>query len=65
MSQQTAASWQDLMAFAFGILKLSPDIFWSMTPREFNAAAMPYLTPFNQTGRTTLTALMQAFPDQN
>ena len=64
MNPQTPASWQDLMAFAFGILKLSPESFWAMTPREFDAAAKPYLTPANQTGRSTLTALMQAFPDE-
>ena len=64
MSGQKPASWQELMAFAFGILKLTPDIFWAMTPREFDAAAAPYLPSNSSTKRGTLTALMQAFPDQ-
>jgi uncharacterized phage protein (TIGR02216 family) len=64
MNPQTPASWQELMAFAFGVLKLTPDIFWAMTPREFDAAATPYLPVDTGTKRGALAALMQAFPDQ-
>jgi uncharacterized phage protein (TIGR02216 family) len=32
-------NWPDLMAFGFGILRLSPQAFWSLTPREIAAAA--------------------------
>ena len=31
--------WDNVMAAAFGLLRLSPDAFWSMTPREFERAA--------------------------
>lgn len=30
------------MAFGFGVLRLSPAAFWSMTPRELAAAANSY-----------------------
>ena len=30
--------WQDVMAFGFGHLRLSPNSFWSMTPTELGAA---------------------------
>jgi uncharacterized phage protein (TIGR02216 family) len=63
MNSQKPASWQELMAFAFGVLKLTPDIFWAMTPREFDAAATPYLPADIGIKRGTLAALMQAFPD--
>ncbi len=63
MNPQKPASWQELMGFAFGVLKLSPDIFWAMTPREFDAAAKPYLPADNTTPRGALIDLMQAFPD--
>jgi uncharacterized phage protein (TIGR02216 family) len=61
MNPQTPASWQELMAFAFGVLKLTPDIFWAMTPREFDAAAQPYLPADTSTKRGALASLM--FPD--
>ena len=63
MNPQKPASWQELMAFAFGVLKLTPDVFWAMTPREFDAAAAPYLSKGQSTGRGTLAALMEKFPD--
>jgi uncharacterized phage protein (TIGR02216 family) len=64
MNAQKPASWQELMAFAFGVLKLTPDVFWAMTPREFNAAAKPFLKTDSTVQRGTLAVLMQAFPDQ-
>ena len=55
------------MAAGFGLLRLSPDAFWSMTPREF-AAAMTGLTGRPATpalpSRRDLAELMQRFPDQ-
>lgn len=30
--------WSEAMAFGFGVLRLSPLQFWSMTPRELAAA---------------------------
>ena len=52
------------MAAAFGLLRLSPKTFWSMTPRELERA-MSVLRPNSggAPGRPELAALMQAFPD--
>lgn len=53
------------MAAAFGLLRLSPDAFWAMTPREL-ARAMSVL-PGRAGGappeRNDLAALMHEFPD--
>jgi uncharacterized phage protein (TIGR02216 family) len=47
-------------------MRLSPGDFWSMSPREFDAAARPYLrAPAPATARTELDALMRAFPDHD
>jgi uncharacterized phage protein (TIGR02216 family) len=53
------------MQFGFGVLRLSSEAFWRMTPRELahaivavrGAAAAPM-------GRAEFDALMQRFPDQ-
>ena len=63
MNAEQPASWQELMAFAFGVLKLSPDVFWTMTPREFDAAASPFLRVKQTTEPSALAALMREFPD--
>ena len=54
------------MAFGFGELRLAPEAFWAMTPRELAAAA-------DRTGRTRvappshaqLQALMTRYPDED
>lgn len=55
------------MAFAFGVLRLPPEIFWAMTPKELDAAIhgrigrevmQPAMT------RDELDAYMQRFPDE-
>ncbi len=53
------------MAFGLGVLRLAPDVFWRMTPREIAAAAgalAPAAT--SQPSRHALDALMQRFPDR-
>jgi uncharacterized phage protein (TIGR02216 family) len=53
------------MTAGLGMLRLAPDDFWSMTPREldaalrgaFGVAMRPAMT------RSDLAALMTAFPD--
>ncbi len=52
------------MAFGFGRLRLSPQSFWAMTPREL-AAAMRAFAPIAVTRleRSALATLMQQFPD--
>lgn len=52
------------MAVGFGLLRLSPQVFWQMTPREFAHAAR-WLSPTRSLppDRTALRDLMQQFPD--
>lgn len=61
----TPFPWQAAMQFGLGVLKLSPDAFWRMTPREL-AAAMVALGGghADAIGRTRLHELMQLFPDR-
>lgn len=55
--------WQPIMAAAFGLLRLSPRDFWSMTPRELERA-LSVLSPGRAApGRDELAALMRRFPD--
>lgn len=52
------------MAFGFGVLRLSPTAFWSMTPRELAAAANGvYGRRAVAPSRRTFDELMRAFPD--
>lgn len=52
------------MAFGFGVLRLSPRAFWSMTPRELAAAAVGvYGRVSAAPPRATLEALMRDYPD--
>lgn len=53
------------MGFGFGVLRLAPDAFWRMTPRELAAAIAavrgPIVAPL---ARADLDELMQKFPDR-
>jgi uncharacterized phage protein (TIGR02216 family) len=54
------------MAAGLGLLRLRPADFWSMTPRELDAALRGLLGRPNQGGplpRATLIDLMKRFPD--
>lgn len=56
--------WDEAIGFGLGILRLPPDAFWNMTPREL-ALAIDAVTgrkaaPF---ARDTLDNLMARFPD--
>lgn len=53
------------MAAGFGLLRLSPRTFWSMTPRELERA-MSVLAPASRSaiGRRELSELMRVFPDK-
>ena len=53
------------MAFGLGRLRLSPDAFWAMTPRELAAAAAPRGRAAGPApDRAMLDALMARFPDR-
>lgn len=52
------------MAMGLGLLRLSPDTFWSMTPREFERAASAMLPKRVDTlRRDELAELLLRFPD--
>ena len=53
------------MAAGFGLLRLSPDAFWSMTPKELKAALGALAGPAagGPPDRGNLARLMQSFPD--
>jgi uncharacterized phage protein (TIGR02216 family) len=52
------------MGFGFGVLRLSPDAFWRMTPRELGAAIRALAPPRTEPlARGTFDALMRRFPD--
>ena len=53
------------MALGFGLLRLSPRDFWSMTPIEFERAISGLQAGAPAApGRHELIALMRAFPDK-
>ena len=56
--------WDKVMAMGFGLLRLSPENFWAMTPIEFERAAR-VLLPGRVTApdRAELATLMRMFPD--
>lgn len=54
------------MTAGLGTLRLAPHIFWSMTPRELDAAlrgALGLSPPAAAMTRTDLFALMALYPD--
>ena len=56
--------WRDAMQFGLGVLKLPPEAFWRMSPRELAAAWGAVVGdkagPLDRSG---LEALMERFPD--
>ncbi|WP_374252261.1 rcc01693 family protein [Xanthobacter sp.] len=60
-----AFPWALAMGAGFGLLRLAPDAFWRMTPREL-AAALSALLPAapDAIDRAGLAALMARFPDR-
>ena len=53
------------MAFGLGDLRLSPDAFWRMTPRELAAAMRgPGHVVAPSLERSALARLMRDFPDE-
>jgi uncharacterized phage protein (TIGR02216 family) len=54
------------MAAGLGLLRLTPSAFWSMTPRELEAALRGLLGPMHADAplpRSALTQLMMRYPD--
>lgn len=59
-----------MMAAGFGLLRLSPAVFWSLTPRELAAALRAFTGPLAgplarpHLDRRGLDRLMARFPDR-
>lgn len=63
----TPFPWAEAMRFGLGVLRLSPDAFWAMTPRELAAAwagALGARGGGERLTRTDLQALQMRFPDK-
>lgn len=57
--------WEQAIGFGIGVLRLSPDHFWRMTPRELAYAVAAVRGPAREPiDRTALDHLMQKFPDK-
>jgi uncharacterized phage protein (TIGR02216 family) len=61
----TAFPWREAIGFGLGILRLCPDAFWRMTPRELACAitAVRGVAPAPPLTRGALSDLMTRFPD--
>ena len=59
----TPFPWKQAMGFGLGVLRLSPQQFWSMTPRELACAIDTVTGRARPLDRGTLTQLMQRYPD--
>lgn len=56
--------WRAVMAVGFGVMRLSPQAFWSMTPREFAAALDAVAGDAEEApNRADLSDLMLLYPD--
>lgn len=61
----TPFPWDQAMQFGFGVLRLAPEAFWRMTPRELaHAIAGVRGVAAAPLERSALDALMQKFPDR-
>jgi uncharacterized phage protein (TIGR02216 family) len=52
-----------VIGFGLGVLRLSPDAFWRMTPRELAHAIETVTGRGPPLARHELAALMQRYPD--
>jgi len=52
------------MAFGFGVLRLSSEEFWKLTPRELAAAAHVLPRDAAPLSREILNELLARFPDE-
>jgi uncharacterized phage protein (TIGR02216 family) len=58
-------AWKQVIGFGLGVLRLSPDAFWRMTPRELGCAIAAVVGhAAAELNRVELAQLMQAFPDR-
>lgn len=60
----TPFPWAEAMQFGFGILRLTPQAFWAMTPRELSAAHRALYRTSAPLDRARLDQMMQIHPDK-
>ncbi|MEO0637012.1 MAG: rcc01693 family protein [Pseudomonadota bacterium] len=56
--------WVRAMQFGFGVLKLSPQAFWALTPRELAAALNAHNPQPARPDTQALRSLIARFPDE-
>jgi uncharacterized phage protein (TIGR02216 family) len=57
--------WTEAIGFGLGVLRLPPDQFWRMTPRELAYAIAAVRGPGGEPlDRASLDKLMHQFPDK-
>jgi uncharacterized phage protein (TIGR02216 family) len=55
--------WDEAIGFGLGVLRLSPQAFWSMTPRELALAIKAATGATAPLRRNELSELMTRYPD--
>ena len=55
--------WKQAIGFGLGVLKLAPDDFWRMTPRELAYAIETASGAAKPLDRVALDQLMKRYPD--
>ena len=56
--------WTQAIGFGLGVLKLSPEQFWRMTPRELALAVEALRGRGTPLARARFDALMKRYPDE-
>lgn len=59
----TPFPWREAIGFGLGVLRLSPQQFWAMTPRELAFAIEAVSGGGAPMTRVSLSALMKRYPD--
>ena len=55
--------WKQAIGFGLGVLRLSPEQFWRMTPRELAYAIETVTGEAAPLDRASLSQLMKSYPD--
>jgi uncharacterized phage protein (TIGR02216 family) len=56
--------WNEAIGFGFGVLRLPPEAFWKMTPRELALAIRAFSGRMDAPlARTAFDELMRRYPD--
>lgn len=64
MKEAAPFPWKEAMAFGFGVLRLSSEQFWRLTPHELASAVRALFGEGAQVSRDTMNELIARFPDR-